>query len=116
MAVAAFAYTKILTSEGSSTPQDNAVVRNQMSDGYPSQFDRFSVDFITYDITYLMSSSEYASFITWWKANKSQFFNFTDPIDAVVRDGRIVEGKFTASPYTAKSSYFSVSMSVERVL
>ncbi len=111
-----FNYTKILTSSLSINSQDNVVVRNNTSDGYAKQFDRFSANFIIYDMEYLMSQTEFAEFRLWWKDNKALFFDFSDPVDDILYQGRIVDGVFGASPYSLKQNYYSVSLKIERVL
>ena len=112
----AFNYQKILNGSLASTPQDSVVVRSNMADGYASQHQRFSLNFINYEMEYLMSATQYAAFLVWWKTNMALFFTFTDPIDGVDYQGRIVEGKFSASPFSQKQNYYSVTMTVEKLL
>ena len=114
--VAQFSYTKLLSSSMTINPQESNVVRNQLADGYPSQFDKFSSNFITYQLVYLLTTAQYQSFLTWWKTNKSQFFDFVDPVDGNTYQGRMVDGTFSANPFTPRQNYFTVSMTIERVV
>lgn len=114
--VAQFSYTRILNSGLSVNPQDNAVIRNQTDDGYVKQFNRFTADYITYGMEYLLTATQYAAFITWWKTNKAIEFDFKDPVDDATYQGRIVSGKFSASPHTTKQSHYVVGMDVERII
>lgn len=116
MAVASFSYTKILNRAISVSPQVNSVVRNRMADGYAKQYDRFSLNFIQYSMSYLMSDTEYQAFLTWWKSNKATFFDFVDPFDDATYDGRMVSGEFSAQPLTTVSNFYEVNMTIERIL
>lgn len=115
MAVAAFAYTKILASY-SAGPQPGAVRRSDMESGEPKQAPRFSRVLQQHNMKYLLTAAQYTSFITWWKSTANfgtAWFDYYNPITASTEDGRMVSGEYSVEPFSATLSHYVVSMTVE---
>lgn len=115
MAVAAFAYTRIMNNNLTVSPQ-KSVRRTQMADGLQKQAARYSKTLGNMSITYLMTDAEYLLFLTWWKTTAafgSQFFDFKSPVTDLIEDGRMIEGTYEAIPVNTKQTHWYVSMNVE---
>lgn len=112
---ASFTFTKILNSSLSLSLPADAVIRSEMSDGYASQYKRFSNDFLQYQMTYLLTDAQRISFFSWWQSNATAFFDFVDPTDDSTKQGRI-NGAFSLKPFTINQDYFTLDLTIERVL
>lgn len=115
MAVAAFAYTKFFSSEMAVQNQPS-VRRTVMSDGLPKQAQRYSRTLEQFSMVYFMSNAQFVSFRSWWDSTANhgtEWFNFTNPITDAVEDGRIINGAYTAVPFTGQQTHWRISMVVE---
>ena len=115
MTVAAFEYKKILSSRWTASPQ-KSVRRTPIENGLPKQIPRFSRTLSVNNMSYLLTAQQYQEFIIWWKDTASfgsQWFDFTDPVNDVVIEGRIQEGNYQVRPYDVCYSHFEITMVVE---
>jgi hypothetical protein len=95
--MAAFpAYAK-LAFDGFARERDTAVVRTTMESGPPKQAKIRSRVMLTRPVVYHFDSlADYNSFITWFTTTINRgasWFTWTDPVDSVPKEARIVGGK-----------------------
>ena len=116
MASISFPSIGILTTTGfSETPHAN-FVRTNMEQGFAKQAKRSAVSLVRRTVRYVLSEAEYATFKTFFydtAEHGNLFFNWTDPVDGVTKDTRIVEGTFSAVPLTARWNFYEVTMTFE---
>ena len=106
---------KLMTRELSETATSN-ILRTEMEGGYQKQAKKFSKSILTRNVVYLFTSAEYSAFKTWFyttAANGSLFFNWTDPVDSVTKDARIVEGVYESRPVSPTLAHWYVSFKIE---
>lgn len=112
---ASFTYDVIMNADLAESPGEN-IRRTEMEDGFIKQSRIRSKSLYTYNIRYLMSSANYASFLTWYDTtvnHGASFFDFANPITASTEQGRIVGGRWESRPLTTVQNYYVVSMSIE---
>jgi hypothetical protein len=105
----------LMSRELSETANSN-VLRTEMEGGYQKQAKKFSKSLLTRNVVYLFTNAEYAAFKTWFyttAANGSLFFNWTDVVDNVTKDARIVNGVYEARPVAPSLSHWYVSFQLE---
>lgn len=115
--MAAFpAYAKLLL-EGFGENPEPAVLRTEMESGPPKQAKIKSRVMVARPVIYALDSkADYLAFIAWFKTGVnygSDFFDWTDPLDGLVKNARIVGGKIEARPINGALSQWRVSFSLE---
>lgn len=110
-------YTKILN-WGESYDQ-NAVLRTPMAGGLAKQAKRFTKVMKQYDMTVLMSDTEYTAFLTWWYTtinNGVDFSDIADPRTGSTISARIVSGQFKMQPFTVRQNYYTITFTMETLV
>lgn len=95
------AYGK-LAFENFQRDRESALQRTQMESGPPKQLKKLSRVMIDIPVIYhLDSAADYSSFITWFQNTinyGADWFDWTDPVDNVVKPARIKNGKLAETP------------------
>ncbi len=96
--MAAFpSYAKLYRDPLAEQPQ-SVVVRTQMEKGPPKQRRRASRQMIQRTVRYALDSkTDYQNFMAWYRTSISHgadWFDWTDPVDGVLKQARIVAGTF----------------------
>lgn len=108
---------QLMTSSFSESPAPN-VFRSEFESNDIKQTRRSSTRRVSREITYFFTAAEYATFKTWFQATAEDgalYFDFTDPVDNVLKDFRIINGVYTATPVTIDLTHYYVSMQMETV-
>lgn len=108
---------ELMTRSFSESPEPN-VFRTEFENNDIKQTKRSSTIRVTREITYFFTADEYATFKTWFQdtaLDGALYFDFTDPVDDVVKDFRIINGTYTATPVTNDMTHYYVAMSFETV-
>ncbi len=116
MAVETFPSNGKLLSSAYSEKNTASVYRTQMESGPPKQARRQSMTLEMHQVTYLFSNADYISFKTWFHTTVQQgalWFNWTDPVDSVVKDARAVNGDFASTPINPQMTHWKVTMNFE---
>jgi hypothetical protein len=96
---------------------DQAVYRTQVEGGLPKLLQKFSLTLVKRPVVYLAgTNADYQSFKTWVRAtlkNGADWFNWTDPVDNVLKLARIENGAFKGSPWTPMLDKWEISMTIE---
>lgn len=110
------AYATLLR-EGYMHDRASAVGRSPMEDGMVKQMKKQSAVLMGRPVTYgFKTKADYLSFITFHTTTINRgndWFNWTDPVDAVVKLARIVNGKIKEEPDDPMLTYWKVSFNIE---
>lgn len=110
------AYPKLLF-DGFDEKPEPAILRTEMESGPPKQALIRSRTMITRSVQYLLeSNADYQSFLTWFKTTinyGADWFDWTDPVDDVLKSARIVGGDITPKPTRKNLSRWVVSFKLE---
>jgi|SRR3970282_757758 len=96
-----------------------AVLRTEMEGGIPKQAQILSKVMITRPVVYKVNTlTDLQSFMTWFRGTIGRgalWFDWTDPIDSVVKQARIVGGVIKASPLDSSqpSKIWKITFSLE---
>lgn len=113
--IAFYSGGKAMTSSYTESVTPN-VFRTPMEGGIPKTAVKKGKTAVNMSVTYLYSSSEYASFRSWFKNTAqygSLFFNWTNPITDDVVDARIADSNYSVTPVNARGNYFFVTINFE---
>ena len=81
----------------------SAVLRTEMESGPAKQAKIHSRSMVTRAVTMIFTSTEYTSFMTWFRDSISRgadWFDWTDPIDDTLKQARIVKGELEADSFS----------------
>ena len=100
-----------LEEEGKST-----VNRTPMEKGAAKQAPKLSLQEIVRSVTYLYTAAELVTWKTFYRDELNRgadWFDWTDPVDAVVKQARMVNGEFKARPHRGTLAHFYVTFDLE---
>ena len=100
----------------SEKPGISPVLRSQFERGPIKQTKILSKQQYLLSVQYVYTIAEYSTWKTWYDATVNRgadFFTVNHPITGGVIDARIVEGKFSTSPYNAAQTHVLVTMEWE---
>ena len=89
--------------EGYGEQPESAVLRTEMESGPPKQAQVRSRVMVTRPVTMQYNAADYGSFKTWFRddiARGADWFDWTDPVDGVIKQARIAGGEYSAVPFT----------------
>ena len=105
-------YIKILA-DGFQEEPESTVRRTEMESGPAKQVPMASLGMVKRPINgQIESRANYLAFKVWFKSDGAGWFDWRDPVDNTVKQARIVEGKYTATPLAALE-YWRISMTLE---
>lgn len=108
---------QLMTTSFQESPAPN-VFRSEFENNDIKQTRRSLTRRVTREITYFFTAAEYATFKTWFQTTAEDgalYFDFTDPVDNVTKDFRIMNGTYTATPVTVDLTHYYVAMQMETV-
>lgn len=109
-------YAKLLFN-GFAVEQAPAVRRTNMESGPPKQAKILSRVMVTRAVTYKISSAaDYTSFMVWFNTTLGygvSWFDWTDPVDSVVKTARIVDGKIKCVPVVKTLAEWDIHFNLE---
>lgn len=115
--MASFPSTGKLLFIGFAEKREKAVQRTDMESGPSKQIKVRSRRMITRPVTYLFAKTDYLAFMAWVAADINMgvdWFDWTDPVDGVTKDARIVDGDVSdAKPRQGHFSHWLVSFQLE---
>lgn len=95
-------YVKVLANGYEEQRGKGALVRSSMESGPAKQRRVQSRSIVTRPVTLMIESREnYLAWIEWVKTTLiagSDWFTWTDPVDGTTKQGRVVNGEYTATP------------------
>lgn len=95
---------------------ESNLFRTQMEGGIAKTAPKSGKQQVNHGVVYLMSTSELASFRTWFHdtaLDGSKFFNWVHPITGDTIDARISDGTYSVNPVNARANYFYVTLNLE---
>lgn len=106
---------RLMTGQYSEQIESN-ILRTQMESGLQKQAKKSGQARVTRDVVYLMSTTQYETFKTWFRtsaADGALFFNWDDPVSGNTIDARIVNGLYDTSPVNARFNFFYITLQIE---
>jgi hypothetical protein len=96
---------------------DSPVYRTPMEGGLPKQLAKSSRVLVVRSVKYFVKTKadkiSWDTFVRTTLRNGADWFNWTDPVDTVVKLARIPNGKYRAEPWTPTLSHWHISFSIE---
>jgi len=116
MAVETFPATGKLLATGYAENPQSAVQRTEMEESMAKQAKIRSSVSVQRPLEYLFTKTDFLAFKTWFKANigrGADEFNWTDPVDGATKNGRIVNGEYSARPVNRLQLNWIVTFTLE---
>jgi hypothetical protein len=109
-------YAKLLH-EPYRVQREPAVLRTDMESGPPKQAKLKSRVMVTRELAYAFGSiTDYTNFLTWFKTDINRgasWFDWTDPVDGVVKQARIVAGTLDEERPNRQMDVWVISFKIE---
>lgn len=106
-------YLQPLQTAFSETPRPG-VQRTAMETGPPKQYLTDSQVLRRRTITYLATSaSDLQSWRTWWKANRAEWFTWTDPVGGATKSARLIDGAVQETPRNPQLTQWDIALEIE---
>lgn len=116
----AFPAYLVLSSDDFGEEQEPNVYRTEMDGGMPKQAAKFSRATYERTVTYMaVTAADYQSFLIWFRQTVhfgADWFDWTDPVDSVVKKARIKEGRYSAKPWTPTLSRWDITFRIETMV
>jgi hypothetical protein len=113
----AFPNYAVLIFKGFAIKRPSALNRTQMENGFAKQAKVKSRVLVARSVIYqLNSAGDYASFLAWFRDDVNygaSWFDWTDPGDGTVKNGRIVNGQIDEIPQRKALDRWQIGMSIE---
>lgn len=115
--MATFPTTGKLLFPGFAEQREPAALRTDTENGPPKQLMVRSRVMVTRPVTYLFAKADYTAFVAWVRDttnNGVDWFDWTDPVDGVTKQARIVGGDISdAKPRQGHFSHWTVTFKLE---
>ncbi len=103
--------------ENFSRDRASGLRRTQMESGPPKQLVTRSRTMVEMPVIYQLGSlADYNSFLTWFNTTinlGADWFDWTDPVDSVVKQARIKEGKISEVPQRKQLDRWKIAFTLE---